>query len=195
MKSFETLPEGYHEIYAVNLQKEKKLVFLINFISCVIAIIMLVIPWVFVSNPFEMHPLVWLSILVLTVIYMILHELVHGIAMKTTGTKKVKYGFTGPYAFAGSKDYYDKKTYITIALAPVVVFGLILAIIQIFTPINYFWIPWFVQIANISGAAGDAYVTWKFSKMPKDILITDYGVGMVVYSKDNSLHKAHDINS
>ena len=40
---------------------------------------------------------------------MILHEIVHGIAMRICGTKKVKYGFTGLYAFAGSKDFYDIK--------------------------------------------------------------------------------------
>jgi hypothetical protein len=69
-------------------------------------------------------------------------------------------------------------------LAPVVVWGVVLAIAQIFTPIEFFWIPWFIQITNISGAAGDAFVTAKFGKMPKDILVTDSGVGMTVYSKE-----------
>ena len=34
----------------------------------------------------------------------------------------------------------------------------------------------------LSGAAGDLFVTVKFSRMPSDVLIQDYGVGMKVYS-------------
>jgi len=40
-------------------------------------------------------------------------------------------------------------------------------------------------IINISGAAGDLFVTIKFSRFPKDILVRDYGVGMTVFSKES----------
>ena len=118
------------------------------------------------------------------VLYMVLHEWVHGITMKYFGTKKVKYGFTGLYAFAGSEDYYPKKPYITIALAPIVVWGIVLAVVNGLVPEAWFWVVYFIQICNISGAAGDLYVTCKFSKMPGDILVRDYGVGMTVYSRE-----------
>jgi hypothetical protein len=118
------------------------------------------------------------------ILYMILHELVHGVAMKICGTKKVKYGFTGMYAFAGSEDLYDKKSYIFVALAPVVFWGVVLLIINLFVPLGWFWVVYLIQIANISGAAGDFFVTVKFLKMPRDILVQDYGVGMTVYSKE-----------
>ena len=120
----------------------------------------------------------------LIVLYMILHELVHGIAMKLCGTKKVKYGFTGLYAYAGSADYYDKRSYIFIALAPVILWGAVLAVINPFVPIEWFWIVYFIQVMNLSGAAGDLFVTVKFSRFPKDILVGDYGVGMKVYSRE-----------
>ena len=103
--------------------------------------------------------------------------------MKICGTKKVKYGFTGMYAFAGSEDYYDKKSYIFIALAPVVLWGIVLAIVNCFVPVEWFWVVYMIQIMNISGAAGDLFVTVKFSRFPQDILIRDHGVGMKVYSQ------------
>lgn len=186
MKAYENLPEGYQEFYSVDLQKDKKASFWINFWACLIGVIMVAIPWVTISNPFDMSYWRWLLVLVLSIVYIVLHELVHGITMKAVGTKKVKYGFTGLYAFAGSKDYYDKYSYITIALAPVILWGIVLAVVQIFTPVEWFWVPWLIQVSNISGAAGDAYVTAKFSKMPKDIMVSDYGVGMTVYSKTKS---------
>jgi len=123
-------------------------------------------------------------LLILIFLYMVLHELVHGIAMKMCGTKKVKYGFTGLYAFAGSEDYYDKKSYIFIALAPVVLWGVVLAVINPFVSAEWFWVVYMIQIMNLSGAAGDFLVTVKFSRLPADVLIQDYGVGMKVYSQE-----------
>lgn len=114
--------------------------------------------------------------------YIILHELVHGIAMKICGTKKVRYGFTEIYAFAGSDDYYDKKSYIIIALAPIAVWGIVLAVINIFVPANWFWVVYFIQLTNLSGAAGDLYVAFRFARLPADILVRDHGIGMAVYS-------------
>lgn len=191
MKSFQSLPEGYKEIYSIDLQKNKKMSLIVNILSLLIAAV-ITVPMIFVvpiSTLFNMddgygpYLIRFGAILALIVLYMVLHEIVHGIAMKMCGTKKVKYGFTGLYAFAGSDDYYDKKSYIFIALAPIVVWGIILGIINLFVPTEWFWVIYLIQITNISGAAGDLFVTVKFSRLPKDILIKDYGVGMHVFSK------------
>ena len=105
------------------------------------------------------------------------------IPVKICGTKKVKYGFTGLYAFAGSQDYYGKKAYIFIALAPVILWGIVLGTINPFVPVQWFWVVYMLQIINLSGAAGDLFVTVRFSRLPKDILVRDYGVGMTVFSQ------------
>lgn len=191
MKALQTLPENYKEIFSVDLQKNKKTALFINVLGTVIALA-LVIPmnfYISITTLFDMQNGIGAYCLrfgiffAALVVYMILHELVHGIAMKICGTKKVKYGFTGLYAFAGSDDYYDKRSYIAIALAPIVVWGIILAIINVFIPANWFWVVYLIQVSNISGAAGDLYVTVKFSKLPKDILVHDCGTKMNVYSK------------
>ena len=88
------------------------------------------------------------------------------------------------YAFAGSNDYYDKRSYIVIALAPIVVWGVVLLVLNLLVPVQWFWIVYWVQVSNISGAAGDLYVTYRFSRLPQDILVQDYGVGMTVYSAE-----------
>lgn len=192
MMSLSFLPEGYAEIYSVDLQKNKKIALLVNLLAVLIAAVM-VVPMLFVipiSSLFSMEKgmlsylLRFAALLIFMVIYMILHELVHGIAMKICGTKQVKYGFTGMYAFAGSEDYYGKKAYIFIALAPVVLWGIVIALINPFVGQEWFWVVYFIQIINLSGAAGDIFVTVKFSRLPADILIRDYGVGMRVYSKN-----------
>lgn len=191
MKAVEVLSEEYSEFYSIDLQKNKKMLLIVNLLAVVIAVLMLV-PMLFlvpISSLFSMNDglvsymIRFISLIVLMVAYMVLHELTHGVAMKICGTKKVKYGFTGLYAFAGSNDYYDKKSYIFIALAPVVLWGFVIAIINPFVSIEWFWIVYILQIINLSGAAGDLFVIIKFSGFPKDILIRDYGVAMTVYSK------------
>ena len=191
MKSVECLPEDYKEIYAVDLQKNKKIALLVNLLAMAIAVFLAVPMHFFVpifsmfsmENGLQNYIIRFVVLLVLSILYIILHELVHGVAMKICGTKIVKYGFTGLYAFAGSKDFYDKKSYIFITLAPVVFWGVILACINVFVCVEWFWVIYLIQIINLSGAAGDLFVTVKFLRLPSDILIQDYGVGMKVYSQ------------
>lgn len=192
MKSYTTLPEGYREIYALDMHEDKKLAVWVNLLSLAIAAVftvpmLFVVPWwttFDVADGMSGYWIKFAAMLGLTLLYLVLHELVHGIAMRICGTKKIRYGFKGVYAFAASDDYYRKKPYIFIALAPVVLWGIVLAIVTPFVPTSWFWVVYFVQLMNLSGAAGDLYVTVRFSRMPRDILIRDSGVGMVVYAKE-----------
>ena len=189
MKAIGVLPEDYGEIYSLNLQKDKRTAIIVNLLALAIAAVMAVSMNFFVpvTSVFDMsggivrYFLRLAALIVLMVLYMVLHELVHGVAMKLCGTKRVKYGFIGLYAFAGSEDYYDKKSYIFIALAPIVLWGTVLAAVNFFVPTEWFWIVYMIQLINISGAAGDLFAAVKFSRMPKDILIQDSGVSMRVF--------------
>ena len=194
MKSFGSLPDGYREICSVDLKKDKKAAVCVNLLAIAIAVILVlpmnaVVPFYrsLVSQTDIKDILIkYVVLLVLMVLYIILHELVHGVAMRICGTKKVKYGFNGMYAFAGSADYYDKTAYIFIALAPIVLWGVVLAVVNILVPAEWLWVIYIIQVLNLSGAAGDLYVSVKFSRLPRDILVQDYGIGMVVYSGSNA---------
>ena len=190
MKAVSQLPDTYREIYAVDLQKDKKLSLLVNGMATLIGVL-LAVPMHFVVPIFTLFDMsqgmgayfLRFGVLMASIVaYMVAHELVHGAAMKLCGTKRVKYGYTGLYAFAGSEDYYDKAAYLFIALAPVVLWGIVLLVLQFCVPTSWFWVVYLVQITNLSGAAGDYYVTARFSRLPKDILVRDSGVSMCVYS-------------
>ena len=191
MKATQSLPAGYKEIFSVDLQKNKKLMLAVNVLGVVIALVF-GIPAHFLAVPigelFDLsrglgpYALRFAALLVGMVVYIFLHEAVHGVAMKLCGTKRVKYGFTGMYAFAGSEDYYPKIPYLCIALAPVVLWGVVLAVLAVLLPAECYWTVQLIQLINLSGAAGDLYVTWLLSRMPKDILIQDAGVAMQVFA-------------
>ena len=185
MKSYTELPQGYAEILHIDLQKDKKLMMIINVLAVVISVAMIVIAAFFVplGRYFAFSLSQVLVLCVGYVAYMVLHELVHGITMRCFSEAKVNYGFTGMYAFAGSDAYYCRKHYVIIALAPIVVWGIVLGILNFLVPINWFYVVYLIQVGNISGAAGDLYVSWRFRKLPEDILVRDTGVAMTVFSR------------
>lgn len=190
MKALQKLPKGYKENIFFDLQKDKKLFLLVNGLSLGIVLLM-VVPMLFIipiTKTFDFSGSLWMALLKLgtmsvsAIAYLFLHELVHGVAMKICGTKKVSYSFKGVYAYAGSADYYSKGSYIFIALAPVALWGLVLLALSIFLPQSWFWVVYLIQLVNLSGAAGDFVVTVRFMSLPKDVLIRDEGVAMHVYS-------------
>ena len=183
------LPEGYSEIKRINLQKDKKLAVLVNIGAVIIAIALFFLGLFIV--PFEitikgdvagilLSPLpFFLSI----ILYLLSHELIHGLFIKKYSGKRARYGFTGLYAYAGSDAFFNKRQYIIIALAPVVLWGAVFLLLNIFLPVEFFWSVYFLQIINLSGAAGDFYITLLVIRLPADILTNDEGVAMVIYSR------------
>lgn len=194
MKAVESLPDGYSEIFKVNLQKDKSTALKVNLAAFAVMLILGVamnfhVP-ITTLYDFSKGIFVYIARLVTmlaaAIAYIFLHELTHGITMKIFGCKKVNYGFTGLYAYAGSSCFFDKKSYITVALAPVVLWFFVISVINMLVPEDWFWVVYFVQLSNLSGAAGDIYVSAKLSKMPSDILVTDSGVEMFVFSKSGT---------
>lgn len=189
MESVTKLPEDYREILHIDLQKDKKLMLIVNGLALVTMAAMfaaarMFVPFTTLFADGDVAGICWrLAVIGLGYAgYILLHEAVHAVAMKHYSKSKVSFGFTGVYAFAASKAYYCRKHYIVIALAPVVIWGIILGILNFLVPISWFYVVYFIQAGNISGAAGDLYVTWRMGKLPEDILIQDDGVSMTVYS-------------
>ncbi|MBO5006312.1 MAG: DUF3267 domain-containing protein, partial [Clostridia bacterium] len=156
------LPEGYGKILEIDLQKNKKLMLLVNGIALVLMLALValgayIVPIdTFFDNEVWYMPLIKLAVMMGGyVAYIVLHELVHGIFMKHFSGVKPKYGFTLMYAYAGSEAYFNKKSYIIIALAPVVIWGAVLGVLCAVLPQGWFWVVYFIQIGNLSGAAGD----------------------------------------
>ena len=185
-----TLPDGYRKIYSIDMHSDRKMAFLVNGIAAVIALVMaigmhFIVPVTSVIDTAD-DSIGFLIKMAVTaaglLVYIILHEAVHGIAMKLYGCSRVRFGFKGSYAFAATDDYIARKPYAVIALAPIVLWGVVLAVINALVPYDWFWVVYFIQITNISGAAGDLYVTLRFRNLPSDILVKDAGVSMEVFS-------------
>ena len=132
----------------------------------------------------------WPALAAALIAYIPLHELTHGIAMFALSGVRPKYGFRLPYAYAGSTAWFDRRSHVATALAPVVLWGVGIQIAIAALPAEWFWPLWAVQISNLSGSAGDLYTALAILRLEGDILIQDTGVRMRVYKK--SLRAAQD---
>ena len=195
MRSISALPSGYREACRIDLIHNRRQCILVNALSILI-FVLLAVPvhlrisaWTLfdLSDGFLPYLLRFLVLLGGTVAYMVLHELTHGAVMHLCETKHVRYGFTGLYAFAGSSDYYGRLPYLCIALAPIVLFGILLALLCTVVPRSWFWVVYVFQLTNLSGAAGDLYVTVRMLRLPADLLVQDSGTSMIVYTNENRL--------
>lgn len=120
----------------------------------------------------------WLALFAALILYIPLHELTHGVAMFALSGVKPKYGLKLPYAYCGSTAWFDRKSHVITALAPVVLWGVGLLVAALRVPREWFWFFWVVQISNLSGSAGDIVCVWLLLRMKGDLLIQDTGVRM-----------------
>ncbi len=189
MQSFKNLPDGYALIREIDALKNKHDFTRINLYAFIVFGAMMLM---LIKTPFEIprmtetwFDMVLFSILIsiAIVIYMVLHEVVHGIFIYLTSGEKPSLGIKLPYAFAGSSMYFDKRSYIVIALAPIVLFGIMLCWFNIIVPTEWFWFVYILQMINLSGSMGDVYVFGIVLRLPSDTLAYDTGTQMQFYSK------------
>lgn len=65
-----------------------------------------------------------------------------------------------------------------------VVWGAVFLALNLAMGAKHFWFIYMLQLVNVSGAAGDLYVSFRFLRMPKDILVQDTGVSMTVFKRN-----------
>ena len=182
MHATQTLPENYRELCTIDLEKNKKQYAIVNSLSMVVAAVALLVIWLLApegARPFQGVP----GLLVLLAgmfVYILLHEAVHGVCFWYFSRQKPHFGWKSAFAYAASDCYYRKGPYLVIALAPVVLWGVVLAVLAALLPAECYWTVQLIQLINLSGAAGDLYVTWLFLRMPEDIWVIDAGVNMRV---------------
>lgn len=183
------LPEGYREIKTVDLLNNKKEMLTVNLAALLLGAVMvlpaaLLVPFHAYHKELLYNIFVPLLFLAALFLYILLHEAVHGVFMKKLSNVKPYFGFKGlMYACAGSTAFFDKRSYMLIAMAPVVLLGLVLLLANLLLPVAWFWFVYIIQIVNISGAAGDIYVMNIIRKAPADTLVCDAGVSMKLYSQ------------
>lgn len=191
------LPEGYKQALYINA-KDAKLGIILNVVSLVIMLVVAVLAILTVtvngslSNALEQGHLLEITFagiifMVLMLVYVVLHELVHGIAYKTLTGEKLTFGISWSCAYCGVPNIYTyRKTAIISVMAPLVVFSVLfviaLAILYSISPLYYLAVA-FVFGLHLGGCSGDIYVLYllltKFKN--KKTLMRDTGPEQFFY--------------
>ena len=195
-KTFEKeLPEEYKEVFHLDARNIKfgiifnAIALLVTIIVTVIAIALLALGNVSISIGANLL-VAYIVLMVSMIAYIVLHELVHGIAYKSLTGEKLTFGMSWSCAFCGVPNIYTYRRTALISLtAPLIVFSVIfiaLAAVLYFVSPVYYLIVSFLFGLHLGGCSGDIYVTILFLTKFKDksTLMKDTGPEQFFYVKE-----------
>ena len=191
MKAIQKLPDGCTQVESIDLQKDRKTALKVNGLALASVVVMALLfrPSQPLNSLFDLdsglgpYVLRFAALLLGTFAYIVLHELTHGAVMRLAGGKQVRFGFTGMYAWAGSEqDYFDKPAYLCVALAPLLLWGVLFGVLQALVDGGWAWVVWWWQMINVSGSMGDVYVSARMLPRRGTLWVRDTGVSMSVFA-------------
>ncbi len=191
---YKDLPQGFKEDYRIDAKKSSVIVLLNVFSFLLIAVVGVATYLIrFGIRPLyeeEIDSTIIVIALVIIIlgyfVYLVVHELTHGISYKLLTRQKLKFGLTLYVAYCGLKEgYVNKKTALISVLAPFVVHSvwMLLAIFLIKEPLIS--LAFLVLFAlHFGGCVGDLWVTCilLFKYRSKAVLMNDNGPCQVFYT-------------
>ena len=172
------LPSGYKQDFYLNA-KDVKLGIILNLIalailSVTVAVAVLLLMargkladlFVIAESPEKMAGFIiaHLIFLISLLLYIVLHELVHGLAYKKLTGQKLTFGISWSCAFCGVPHIYTyRRTALIAVAAPFLLFSILfipLLILLYFTDPYYFILASVVFGLHVGGCVGDLYVMY-----------------------------------
>ena len=197
------LPAGYKQALYINA-KNAKFGIIFNLIALAVLAVVMVIAFLslhlggklsydILDMEYPQLLLAYGVFFVAMIGYIVLHELVHGIAYKGLTGEKLTFGMSWSCAFCGVPHIYTyRRTALISVVSPFAVFTLLmlplLVILYFISPL-YFLIVAFVFGLHVGGCSGDLYVlyllTAKFKN--KKVLMRDTGPEQFFYVPDEKI--------
>ena len=115
--------------------------------------------------------------------YIIIHESVHLIFMKIFSKERLCLSLKLPTISVGSNGKFSKRQFIIIALAPVVILGVVLALLITFCSESYKFVLSILLILNFAGSGGDYLQVFEMRKYSMDTFFQDNSIETSVYKK------------
>lgn len=194
----ETLPEDYQEVFQVDAAN-KELAVKMNIAAAVPMIAALIGVVVYDLKTKTYDHWSFLGMLgvfyILLLVYMVAHELTHGVVYAARTHKKLSFGFNGMIAWCGVKDVYvSRKVAIEALAAPLVVFTIVFGLGILLSP-GWFFREVFILLlaSHWGGCVGDIYDLYLlYKKFPKPaLLMLDTGPTQTFYLPFNEAGPDH----
>ncbi|WP_273853013.1 DUF3267 domain-containing protein [Guptibacillus spartinae] len=168
--------------------EEMKIPRMLNVTIVSLSLISILIGHYFVSMIALFHfikqePAILLAFLCITFVYIALHELIHGGCMNFYSGIKATYGISGPFIYAKSEAIFNRKAYLIITLAPMLILGLSAAVLSVLLPGIGLWFGIFVWVLNLYASRGDLQAVMVVKELPRTYAIQDDGHSLQIYHK------------
>ncbi len=186
------LPTAYQQVYHISAT-DKKVGIIMNIVALVVAAVVVFLAYlplwgenffVLLLGAGRFGPIIWFLALLA---YIVLHELVHGVAYKAMTGEKLTFGMEWSCAFCGVPHVYTyRKTALVALVSPLIIFSVVFLGLSLFA---FRWFPQYYMYcvllfgAHLGGCCGDIYMThlllFKY-KSPK-LLMRDTGPEQFLY--------------
>ena len=189
-KYYLELPENYELDKTIDMKKMSTNIFLnvLNILFVIISFLIL-IPLKFkeikIDNLIELSIVMFIA-LIGFIIYIVLHELTHGLFYKIFTKQKLTFGVSLTYAYCGVPNIYVRKKEAIIAcLSPLIIFSIIFLTLIFILPPNYINLSIIILFSfHFGGCSGDIYLSLiLLTKYDKDTYIKDTGPTQYIYKK------------
>ena len=189
-KYYLELPENYKLDKTIDMKKMSTNIFLnvLNILFVIISLLIL-IPLKFkeikIDNLIELSIVMFIA-LIGFIIYLVLHELTHGLFYKIFTKQKLTFGVSLTYAYCGVPNIYVRKKEAIIAcLSPLIIFSIIFLTLIFILPPNYINLSIIILFSfHFGGCSGDIYLSLiLLTKYDKDTYIKDTGPTQYIYKK------------
>lgn len=177
------LPQGYDARTTVDLKTDRKVAASIQVGFVAIAAVMVGLALI-LGFPLSSGFSPWVTVIVTIVaclFYMVVHELTHAGFLWLLSRMRPAVMLRIPYLAVGGRGYLNTRSFLAVALAPVVIWGLVLMTLLVTLPPQFFFSVYVVTILNFAGSSGDYFQAYAIAKLPPTALIQDDGKVTTVY--------------
>lgn len=177
------LPAHYGRHRTINLRKDRRFnlwvqaISLCGVLAAVSVAVILKLPLGSTWNPWFGVPTTILAALV----YLAAHEVTHGIALQWLTGDRPTYALRFPFLTTGNRAYLDRGGTVLVALAPSVLWGVLLLGALLLAPADLRMTLYVILTLNIAGSAGDYAETVVALRQPPEALIRDDGTEITVF--------------
>ncbi len=198
MQATQTLPETYRKIGTLDVSHNRRLMLILNLLALVILVLS---GWLFLRAMISLRPaaiaqslvtiridsfLNWViltgEVLILTALYVVLHEALHGIFFWVFTRTRPRFAFHWTYAYAAAPDWFiPRNRFLVTTLAPLVGITLLGLLIMTVAPAGWLLSIWYMVTMNAAGAVGDILVAIWLLRQPLTCLAQDCGDAVTLF--------------
>lgn len=124
----------------------------------------------------DWNPILTISVTVAACLgYMAAHEATHGVFLHLLTKVRPSYAVRFPFLTTGSTAFLTRRSAVVVALAPAVIWGILLSAALLTLPQDYLLTAYILFALNFAGSAGDFVEVSVVARQQPDALIQDDG--------------------